>query len=283
MKIDTAVFILAGCLVASCATFPGNKLPKQTVKPRLMNNACLVTERVAYDSITAVGGPAPSEYFAPALRQVMGEYAGTLTRVPSLQEAIEAQMKAFDALPEHGKRTLIASKTTVSVSTDGRPPVYTVEDLTGGMPLREVEASYKRRVVDKETRAFTQRLVSDVTFQEKMLASGLIWFDCDTSVVEGNSSTWLLEGILCSFSLSLIPAHHRKDIDVKITIHSNGRSVKREYKESVYNVIWLPLFPLGLAQGDWPDQKTYASVLANMAAMVMNDLQKEGAPTGTGR
>jgi hypothetical protein len=273
--ITIFLILLAELMLLGCATFSGKRLPELSVKPQTMVNVCLVTECVAYDSITAMGGSAPGEYFAPALRQVMGEHAGRLPQVPALQEAIDAQMSAFNALPEHERRILIACKTTSSVSNDGREPIYRVEDLTGGMPLCEVEAIYRKRVADKETRAFIQNMVSDPKFREKMLASGLIWFDCRTSVVEGNSSTWLLEGVLCSLSLSLIPAHHRKDIDVTVSIYANGEIIKREYKDCVYNVVWLPLFPIGLAQGDWPDQNTYKSVLANMAANVVNDFQKE--------
>ncbi|MCX5700451.1 MAG: hypothetical protein NTZ63_02780 [Candidatus Omnitrophica bacterium] len=282
MKKIIVVFALVVSLVTSgCATFPGNQLPKQAVKLQIMKEACLVSENVYFDELTANIFPTPQtpnmgtpiEYFAPYLRQVIVDARGSFISV--FQEAVDARMAIFNALSNHEKRVLICGSARYTKEKIGGVVRESVsyEDLTGDMPIEKVVALYKSWVVAAESTVLANKMRSDIKFREEILASGDVWFDCKTSVVEGNSSTCFLEGLLCVLSGSIIPAHHRKDINVKISIYTiNGKIHEYEYRDSYNSIVWLLFLPIGLVQNP---VRIINSVINNMAITALLDYQKD--------
>jgi hypothetical protein len=115
---------------------------------------------------------------------------------------------------------------------------------------------------------------TDSAFRSRILPPDAVWFDCETSLKQGNW-TWFLEGLVCSCSLTLLPAHHNKVLAVSMTTYANGRVLSRKSYEDYWNAwFWLPLFPFTFIQGDWPDPETITSVKDNMATTAVLDFQR---------
>lgn len=263
-------FVLAGLLLSGCATFPGNKLPKQSTKPQLMKKDCLVTEFVVFDKTTAMAGT-PDEYFAPNLKNIITDSGGTHPTEEKIEREIKSKVAvaiaSYNLLPMNEKILMEYGGQMYSMAS-----VASVGSFSITLPdTRVIAARYEKQFREE----LYAKMRNDATFREKMLPPDAVWFDCTTSLVEGNASTWFLEGLLCSCSLTLLPAHHNKVLHVRISVYENGKVYKREYTDYWNAVFWLPLFPIGLAQGDWPDPKIVKAILDNMALTAINDFQKE--------
>jgi hypothetical protein len=294
------VVVVLALFTSGCATFAGRQLPKQASMPPLTGKACYVSEQVTFDALTAIAGT-PTEYVAPYLRAVIGPQAQALA--PALQEKIDARLRlidgrvaterfatrseedrkalAFREFYELGKTMHITIKPGRYGYIRGNPGETGVTVIATSSEIETVYTNQvhaeRKRAIDDEISVFRKRMRLDAAYRDSLLESGLVWFDCRSSLVEGNASTWLLEGLLCSLTLTALPAHHNKTLDVSVTVYEKGKVWKREYRDNWNAVFWLPLFPIGVVQGEWPDQDVIRSVVNNVALTAMHDWQnREG-------
>ena len=265
-----------------------------------MKEACWVSEQVTLDAMTGAFGDVPPEYVAPELRKVMGPAANAIA--PALQQLIDARYRVidarvegekFDSQPEETKKFLAFQEfyglgKMMHVTVKAGPDGYIRSDSVGkGITIiatpAETRATYQQKIIAEKTRvyndefcSFRKRMRSDPAYRDRMLSSGLVWFDCKTSIIEANASTVLLEGLFCVCSLSLLPAHHTKQIDVEVTCYAkDGKIYKHKYTDCFYNVTWFFLFPIGLFQDGIPDPDTVTSVVNNLGRNVVTGYRND--------
>lgn len=268
--------LLVIMLVSGCGTFAGNRLPQQTTTPSPMKGHFFVAERVSGDGITSAFGLS-DEVIAPLIRDTIGP-AVKYTEPLELKALIEAKMSYYRSQSAEMKKRLYlgirrGATTVVYNETNNQTTLYA--DIYPITP-EAMENEYKQFAIRKSQTELADKLRQDAKYRERFTASGWTFIDCETSVIEANASTVILEGLLCVCSLSLIPGHHTKEVTTHICVYDQtGQRLDRKYVDCWYNVTGLFLLPVGMMQHEHPHMKTIQAVLNNIAVTALLDYQRE--------
>lgn len=270
MKHPWSIFILAlFVLTSSCATFRCDRLPKQAIKPQQPNRAYLVTEQISYDEISSLqfenspgGGGVASN-----LRLSIAAAGGACLS----DEKIDGEIKLQTAIALARYKTLPdIEKIRVAYGGETYLEAMNMESYSVPLPAEGIiEARYKQQF----RKMLYEKMRTDAGFRKQMSSPDAVWFDCKTSITQGNAGTWKLETLLCACSCLLIPVHHNKVLDVQVSVYENEKNYKHKYEDAWNAVCWLPLLPVGLVQGS--NDKIVDSIKKNLAITVVNDFQKE--------